>query len=112
MRSPFVEKLSSSDPRQQSHSRVQEMTTTSSQGCTESPSFFSEKCSRCRFACLNAPGQSYMDFDGSKSRRGLSLPGAGAVIAGAAVSFAGYPAASAGLTILGAVAIIANFVRE
>jgi hypothetical protein len=89
------------------------MPTTSFQTCTESVSYFSEKCSQCRFACLKeTPEQSPKHPDAAANRSSLSLVGAGAVIAGAAASIAGYPVFAAALTILGAIAVIEKIVRR
>jgi len=72
--------------------------------CTDNPSYFSDKCNRCRFACLKD--------DGDRSRSSLSIPGIIAVAAGAAASVAGYPVPAAGLTIAGAIAVVARIINK
>ena len=85
------------------------MPTVSFQPCTENPSYFSEKCNECRFTCLK---ENSGRPDAGTPKSGLSMPGVAGVLAGAAASVAGYPVASAGLTILGATAIIAKILRK
>lgn len=87
------------------------MPTVSFQGCTDSPSYFSEKCSQCRFACLK-DSDVHPENHSSAPHSSLSIPGIAAVAAGAAASVAGYSEVSAALTVMGAAAIIIRIVRK
>ena len=87
------------------------MQTVSFQSCTDNPSYFSEKCSQCRFACLKGSSEQ-APATTSASRSSLSIPGLAAVIMGAVTSVAGYSVISAGLSVLGAAAIISRIIRK
>lgn len=88
-----------------------EMQTASFRSCTENPSYFSEKCSQCRFTCLKDSDE-HPESDSGAPRSSLSIPGVAALVAGAAASIAGYSEVSAGLTVMGAAAIIIRIVRK
>lgn len=88
-----------------------EMQSVSHQSCTDDPSYFSEKCSQCRFACLK-DSDARPESDSGAPRSTLSIPGVAALVAGAAASIAGYSEVSAGLTVMGAAAIIIRIVRK
>lgn len=79
--------------------------------CTDTPSYFSEKCGQCRFACLKDNSDPEETGSG-EPRSSLSMPGMVAIIAGAAASVAGYSVISAGLTVMGAAAIITRIIRK
>ncbi|WP_420472633.1 hypothetical protein [Noviherbaspirillum sp. ST9] len=87
------------------------MPTLSFQGCTDTPSYFSEKCSECSFACLKG-GSKQMHDDADTTRGTLSIPGIAAVAAGAVASIAGYSDVSAALTVMGAASIVIRIVRK
>lgn len=87
------------------------MPTLSFQGCTDTPSYFSEKCSECSFACLKSGDNQLHDVD-EVSRGSLSIPGIAAVAAGAVASIAGYSDVSAALTVLGAASIVIRIARK
>jgi hypothetical protein len=86
------------------------MPTVSFQSCTDTPSYFSEKCSQCRFSCLKDSDHAHSDAGAPRSS--LSIPGIAAVAMGAAASVAGYSEISAALTVMGAAAIIIRIVRK
>jgi hypothetical protein len=86
------------------------MSTSPPQSCTESASYFSEKCSQCRFSCLKGTNGSLQKQ--AENGNGLSVIGTAAVSVGAIASLTGYSSTAAGLTIIGAVAIIAKLVSK
>jgi hypothetical protein len=86
------------------------MPTLSFQNCNDVPSYFSEKCSECSFACLKG-SKDRPNADLESSPGTLSLPGFAAVIAGGAASVAGYPEASAVLAVAGAAAIVIKIIK-
>jgi hypothetical protein len=87
------------------------MPTVSFRSCTDNPSYFSEKCSQCGFACIKGE-RNQAQTDDIAPRSSLSIPGIAAVAVGAAASLAGYAELSAALTVMGAAAIIIRIVRK
>lgn len=78
------------------------------QTCSNVPSYFSEKCGRCQFACLK-DGQPRAE---PAPRGSVSIPGFAAVASGAAAAVAGYPSLSTGLTVVGAAVIVAKILKK
>lgn len=89
------------------------MAATPFQPCNEAPSYFSEKCRQCRFACLaQATTPSRKEPERNSNRRLIGVLGSSAVIVGTVASLADYSSVAPALTAVGAIAVFSNLVGD